>query len=474
MKSPRHYTQSTHQALADAKPMPFWLDNPLAAPEVKPALVGQEKADLVVVGGGFTGLWTALIAKERDPGRDVVLIERETCPSGASGRNGGFMLGCYVDYFVLPNYKGQEPELVELGLRNRREIEETFDRYSIDCDHEPNGWIIAATKPWMVPRLQEIADLGEASGMKSIVWDRDEVQQAVRSPSYHGGVFQPDAIATVHPAKYAWGLKRVCEQLGVRIFERTPATSLSETATGMRIDTPYGSLTSQNVALATYAHPSLVRKLRWWRVPVYSHVLATEPLTDEQMDSIGWAGRQGIIDLATFLNYYRLTKDNRVIWGFTDATVYRGRKLSPEFEQDFALFERMSADFFTRFPQLEGIRFTHRWGGALETSSRAAPFFGTTNRGRVAFAHSYMPGVGASHGGATTMLDLLAGAKTQYTEVPMVGGRGVYGSPSLRPLPPQPLLGIGIDLVRKALQREDDTGKKPLLIKALNRAGFTF
>ena len=473
MKSSRAVPISAYEAVADAKPMPYWLDSPLA-PEVKPALVGHQRADLVVVGGGFTGLWTALIAKERDPGLDVVLIERETCPSGASGRNGGFMMGCYVDTFVLPNYPGQEQAMVDLGLRNRREIEETFDRYSIDCDHEPNGWIIVATKPWMVSKLKEIEKLCEGIGEKSVFWDRDQVQAAVHSPSYHAGVFQPDAIATVHPAKYAWGLKRVCEELGVRIFERTPATGLSETATGVRVDTPYGSVTAKNAALGTYAHPSLVRKLRWWRVPLYSHVLATEPLTDEQMASIGWAGRQGIIDLATFLNYYRLTKDNRIIWGHTDATVYRGRSVRSEFEQDFELFRRMTGDFFERFPQLEGIRFTHRWGGALETTSRTAPMFGSTHSGRVAYAHGYMPGVGGSHGGATTMLDLLAGAKTQYTEIPLVSGRGMHGSPSLWPFPPQPLLSLGVNLTRHALQRTDDTGKHSLMIKALTRVGFKF
>lgn len=469
-----HRDQSTPlAAIADAAPRPFWLDSP-NAPAVHPALVGEDRADLLVVGGGFTGLWTALIAKERDPDRDVVLIERESCPSGASGRNGGFMLGCFVDYFMLPRYEGQEQALTDLAYRNRADIEQALATHGIDCDLEPNGWIVAGVKPWHLRRLKDIADTGNQAGMTSFLWDQDEVQAAVHSPELLGGVFQPDAIAIVHPGKLAWGLKHACEQVGVRFFEGTPATTMSKRSGGARISTPYGAISAEKVALATYAHPSLARSLKWWRIPLYSHVLATEPLTSDQLAAIGWEGRQGIIDLVPFLYYYRLTHDNRIIWGHVDATLHRGRSVHAEFEQDHRVFAKMARDFHNRFPQLDGIRFTHRWGGALDTTSRAAPFFGTLAGGRVAYANGYMAGVGASHAGATIMLDLLAGARTPYTEVPLVSGPGIHGTPSLRPYPPEPFLSLGMAITRVLVAREQETGNSSWLTRLLSAAGFIF
>lgn len=461
------------RALADAEPVPFWLDRP-DAPQVHRALVGDETADLTVVGGGFTGLWTALTAKERDPSRDVVLLERESCPSGASGRNGGFMLGSFVDYFYFPKYKGQEQAMMDIARDNRAQIEAALQRNEIDCDFEPTGWVMTAIRHWHLDALREITEASESVGMASIPWDQDQIQDALRSPQFLAGVFQPEAIATIHPGKLAWGLKRACERAGVRFFERTPATAIEEVRAGIRVTTPFGTVTSAQAALGTYAHKSLIKSLRWWRIPVYSHVLATEPLTDDQMASIGWDGRQGFIDLDPFLYYYRLTKDNRIIWGYVDATLHWNRAVRAEFEQDFTVFDGMASDFMRRFPQLEGIHFSHRWGGALDNSSRAAPFFGTTHRGRVAYANGFVAGVGASRAGATIMLDLLAGESTPYTELPLVSGGSPHGRPALRPYPPEPFLTLGMKLARAAVLKEQETGQRHWVTRTLGRLGYIF
>jgi glycine/D-amino acid oxidase-like deaminating enzyme len=471
--SPKAHQNAANQALADARPFPFWLDGP-DAPAVHAPLIGDEQADLVVVGGGYSGLWTALLAKERDPGRDVVLLERESCPSGASGRNGGMMLGSLVEYSYLPYYKGQEKQLVDIARENMSQLQLALSRYAIDCDFELNGWVMAATKPWQLTELEEIKRTGELGGMTSILWNADEMQAEVHSPELLGGVFQPDLVALVHPGKLAWGLKRACEQLGVRFFEFTPATAFAENPGGVRVDTPYGTVTARNAVLATYAHPSLIKSLRAWRIPIYSHVLATEPLTSEQMASIGWAGRQGIIDLDPYFCYYRPTADNRIIWGIVDATLHRGRAVSSDFEQDLPLFSTMARQFASRFPQLEGVRFTHRWGGALDNTSRAAPFFGTVAAGRVAYCHGFSTGVGATRAGAEIMLDLLAGRSTPYTQLPLVSGRGLHGRPFLRPYPPEPFLSIGMRLVQHAIAKEAETGHRHWTAKALNRLGYIF
>lgn len=467
----RGTSQPARRALSEAKPTPFWLDSP-NAPDVHPALVGDESADLTVVGGGFTGLWTALTAKERDPSRDVVVLERQSSPSGASGRNGGFMLGAFVDYFNLPKYPGQEKEMMDIARDNRAQIEAALARNEIDCDFSPNGWVITATRPWHHDRLKYVKETGEQVGLTSIAWDRSEVQDALHSPEFLAGVYQPEAVATVHPGKLAWGLKRACERAGVRFFENTPATSLDDRSAGIKVKTSLGSVTSAQVALATYAHPSLIPSLRHWRIPVYSHVLATEPLTAAQMDAIGWEGRQGFIDLDPFLFYYRLTKDNRIIWGYVDATSHWNRGVRAEYEQDFAVFDSMAAAFMRRFPQLEDVNFSHRWGGALDTSSRAAPLFGTTKKGRVAYALGYQPGVGASRAGATIMLDLLEGASTPYTQLKLVSGGRMHGRPSLRPFPPEPFLSIGMKVAHRAVLKQQETGQHNVVTKTLERLGF--
>lgn len=312
------------------------------------------------------------------------------------------------------------------------------------------------------------------AGLTSIYLDRDEVQAELRAPQLLAGVFQPDAAALVHPGKLAWGLKRACERLGVRIFESTPATSLADARTGVRIDTPSGSVVSPAAALATFAHPSLVKRLRKWRVPIYQHILVTEPLTPQQLGSIGWRNRQGFLDLDAFYHYTRLTKENRILWGYSAAMLYPGRGIGVEHEQDASVFATMCREFALFYPQLEGVGFSHRWGGALDIDSRLAPFFGTIADGRVAYAHAYMPGIGASRVGATIMLDLLAGESSPYMRLPLVSGRGFHGRPSLRPYPPEPFLSLGMRLAKRGLRKEIDSGKRGWAARMLNRAGYHF
>jgi glycine/D-amino acid oxidase-like deaminating enzyme len=461
-------------ALTDAKPSSLWLDLPDRPPESAP-LVAKESCDLLIVGGGFTGLWTALQAKERDPQRDVVLIDRGRSPSGASGQNGGFLLGSLVDWFDLPRFPGQEDELVRLGQENLREFQEALNRYDIDCDLEANGWVVAAHEPEQLPELKRVKEVGEAAGLESILLDREEAQAELHSPLLLGAVYQPGAVCLVHPVKIATGLRRACETLGVRIYESTPATSLERVGAVMEVRTPQGSASAPMVALATFAHPSLLTSLRKWRVPLYQHILATEPLSAAQLDTLGWKRRQGFLDLDFFYHYTRLTADNRLLWGYMDGTLYPNRRVGPECEQDMSVFTRMLGDFARHYPQLEGVRFTHRWGGALDLNSRLAPIFGTSYDGRVAYANGYMPGVGASRVGGSVMLDLLGGDRSSpYLRLPLLTGRGAHGRPSLRPYPPEPFLSIGMNAVRRGLDKERQTGTRGLALQALNRIGYHF
>jgi glycine/D-amino acid oxidase-like deaminating enzyme len=273
----------------------------------------------------------------------------------------------------------------------------------------------------------------------------------------------------VHPAKLAWGLAAACEGIGVRIAERTPATRLASDSDGVTVQTRDGVLRARRVALAAGAFPSMIRRLRPFIVPVYDYVLTTEPLTTAQLAAIGWRNRQGVSDTGNQFHYYRLTADNRILWGGYDAVYHFGHEVRRAYDQRPATFVTLASHFFATFPQLEGIGFSHRWGGAIDTCSRFCAFFGTAHHGRVAYALGYTGlGVGASRFGARVMLDLLSGERTELAELQMVRSRPL-------PFPPEPLAYLGVQATRWSLARADRrSGRRNLWLRALDAAGMGY
>ncbi|MGK5627593.1 NAD(P)/FAD-dependent oxidoreductase [Streptomyces sp. URMC 123] len=458
------------QSLADAQPVPYWLDDP-ERPRPRPALVGEEHCDLLVVGGGYSGLWTALNAKERDPDRDVVLIEGQEVGWAASGRNGGFCAASLTHGFGngLARWPDEAATLTDLGKRNLDGIESAIARHGIDCDFERTGEIELATEPHQVDELRETAEEAGRLGLDLTYLDRDAVRAEVHSPTFLAGLWDRTGVAMLNPARLVWGLKRACLERGVRIYEHTRAASLSGRGPGMAVRTPYGRVHARQVALGTNAFPSLVRRVRAYVVPVYDYVLTTEPLTEEQLASIGWRGRQGLSDSANHFHYFRLTSDNRVLWGGYDVIYHYGSRIAQDFHQRPETFVKLAAHFFRCFPQLEGVRFSHTWGGVIDTCSRFSPFFGTAYGGRVAYAVGYTGlGVGASRFGADVMLDLLAGERTERTETEMVRTKPL-------PFPPEPVRWAGIGLTQWSLSRSDaHGGRRNLWLKAMDRVGLGF
>ncbi|MDI3388357.1 FAD-dependent oxidoreductase [Streptomyces sp. B-S-A8] len=458
--------------LAGVKPVPYWLDDP-ARPAAEPALTGGEQCDLLVVGGGYSGLWTALGAKERDPGREVVLIEAREAGWAASGRNGGFCAASLTHGFGngLARWPGELPKLEELGARNLDEIEAALARHGIDCDFERTGEIDVATAPHQVDELTELygemSRLGLADGVELL--DRDAVREQVDSPTFHGGLHDRAGVAMLNPAKLAWGLKAACLRLGVRVHENTPATALVRHGAGMAVRTPYGRVLARRVALATNVFPSLVKRVRPLTVPVYDYALTTEPLTQDQLDAIGWKNRQGLGDAANQFHYFRLTADHRILWGGYDAVYPYGGKLDAALDHRPETYARLAGHFFDCFPQLAGLRFSHAWGGAIDTCSRFSAFFGTAHQGRVAYAAGYTGlGVGATRFGADVMLDLLAGEPTERTCLEMVRTRPL-------PFPPEPFAWAGIGLTKWSLARADaHAGHRNLWLRTMDRLGLGF
>ncbi len=459
------------KSLAEARPVSYWLDQP-DVPEPEPALTGAAAADLAVVGGGFTGLWTALLAKERDSSADVVLLEARTAGWAASGRSAGFCSASLTHGLAngMARFPAEIARLERLGLENLDGIAKTVARHGIDCDFERTGALAVATAPWQLPRLRAGAKAARRLGHAVTLLDSGEVRAELDSPAYLGGAWYRCSCAMLDPARLAWGLRRACLDAGVRIHEHTPVQGITDSppaGAGVTLATPYGEVRAARAAVGTGAYPPLLRRLRHYLAPVYEYALMTEPLSDEQLGSIGWRHRQGAGDSGNQFHYYRLTWDNRILWGGHDAVYHNGGKITAEQDWRPATFARLAARFFGTFPQLEGLSFTHAWGGAVDTCSRSCAFFGTAHGGRLAYAAGYSGlGVGASRFGANVLLDLLAGEDTERTRLTLV-----RSTPA--PFPPEPVRSAVIQLTRASLASADrNNGRRNLWLRALDRIGF--
>ncbi|HEX2499328.1 MAG TPA: FAD-dependent oxidoreductase, partial [Actinomycetes bacterium] len=334
---------------------------------------------------------------------------------------------------------------------------------------ERTGELDVATEPWQVADLRSSVEPLRAHG-HDVQWlDGPELRQQVASPTYRAGLWDRNGVAMLDPARLAWGLRAACLRLGVRIFENTEVTTVDRGTTGVVLGTPHGRIRAYRAALCTNAFKPLLRRIRQFVVPVYDYALMTAPLSAEQRAAVGWQHRQGIGDSANQFHYYRLSDDNRILWGGYDAIYHFGNALHPDLDRRAETFGLLAEHFFGTFPQLEGLRFTHAWGGAIDTCSRFSPFWGTALDGRVGYVAGYTGlGVGASRFGAAVLLDLLSGAPTERTELAMVRSKPV-------PFPPEPLRSGVIEATRRSLARADrNAGRRNLWLRTLDRLGLGF
>ncbi len=450
--------------------VPLWLDDP-ARPAARPALDGDGEADLVVVGGGLTGLWAALSALETDPGRDVVVLEAARLGWAASGRNGGFCAASLTHGLAngQRRWPRELPTLLRMGAENLDEIEETVARLGIDADFRRTGELTVAVEPWQVEALRGTCTLARGLGEEVQFLDEAGVRARVHSPTYLAGLWAPRSTALVNPARLTWGLAAAAERAGARVHEGTRVQAIQDDGDRVVLVTGSGRLRARRVVVGTNVFPSPLRRVRPFVVPVWDHVLATRPLTRQERAGLGWAGEEGVADAGNRFHYYRLTADHRLLWGGYDAHYYFGSDLRARRSRHPVTEARLARHLRRTFPGLAQVEFSHVWSGAIDTSTRFAPFWERAMGGKVVAVQGYTGlGVGSSRFGALVALDLLDGRETARTRLDLVRSRPV-------PFPPEPLRWAAIQATRRASATADrNQGRRGPWLRTLDALGLGF
>ena len=455
--------------------MSYWLRDAAPTDTADPPLDPGERldVDVAIIGAGFTGLWTAIALTDTDPALRVAVLEIESVAFGASGRNGGFCEASLTHGLAngIRHFPDELERLEHEGIGNLTGLIDFTRAHDIDCDLEETGTIAFADQPYQVDEFRAWVDEAAEYGEELIFLDRTAAQVEVHSPLWQAGLYRPPGRdLMLDPAKLCRGIARVARGRGVRIHEHTQVTSLKRHAGGVVVSTTSGAtVRAGHVVVATSAYSGWLRRLSPKFVPVYDYVIVSEPLTPERRACIGWRGRQGLSDANNQFHYFRLTADDRILWGGYDAIHYFGSRVGPELDQRPATFARLEAQFFRAFPQLDGLTFPYRWGGAIDTTSRFTVTFGQTMGGRVTYALGYTGlGVGASRWAGGVVRDFILRPDEDRLRLRIVTSTPV-------PFPPEPLRSLAVETVRRELDRADrNEGRRGIILQTLDALGIGF
>ena len=450
----------------------FWLEDAGDDLSPRPPLDGSIDVNVAILGAGFTGLWTALELLKREPSLRVAVVEREIAGFGASGRNGAWCSGeLNIGMDLLAERHG-----TEAAKAVRRAMHDTVDEVAraaaeegIDAGFRKGGTLLVARGPAEMPALRATAEEYERFGFGEHcrVLDRDELDRRLRVDGAAGALHLPDCAA-VHPGRLVRGLARAVERRGGTIFEQTPVTSFSagtrtapvadtRTAPGTGpagggravLRTPTGDVRAETVVLAGEAYLAELPQLHRQLLPIYSLIVLTEPLTDEQWAAIGWSGHECVSSFRLTIDYLSRTPDGRVLFGGRGAPYHFGSRIDPRFDRDETTHAMLRRMLVRWFPALRGIRFTHAWGGPLGMPRDWMPSFSFDPGAGIASARGYTGhGVATSNLAGRTLADLITGRRSALTELPFVNHRS-------RDWEPEPLRWMGARFVKLSMMRLD-------------------
>jgi glycine/D-amino acid oxidase-like deaminating enzyme len=396
-------------------------------------LRGNHTADVVIVGGGFTGLSSAYHIRQRYPDKKIVILEGACCGYGASGRNGGFCVATsLLDWEQTdPDIRQQSMGVSQYGLNF---IKQMIAEYGIECDLEENGMLEVATEDKHIRSLEEYHAELKSFGLNSTLHYGKELEREIKSPFFVAGLTEPHG-AILNPAKLARGMKRIVEQNDIDIFERTVVTRITPGKVHL-IDTELGEIRAPVLVLAVnaYAHKLGFFKNRVFPVSVYQ--IATEPLSKTQWEAIGWANRQGLSDARLMYSYSVPTADGRILMGGREYAYYDNDAISSG--NDKIVTQRVKENLYSFFPQLEGLRIEHAWGGTNAFTIGKVPAVGVMgDHKNIYYGFGISEGVPSTQTFGRIIADLMAGESNPFTnhfivnrKMPYIGPkslRGVFG-----------------------------------------------
>ena len=430
----------------------YWLEE-AGEPEPAPPLEGDRTADVLIVGGGFTGLWTAWHVKQLEPEARVVLLEADGCGRGPSGRNGGF---CNVMWFSLPSMRrrwGDGPALAVARAADRavHEVGAFCEREGVDAWFRIGGYLQVSTAcahdDAFADALASCRELGVGDAARPL--SAEEVAARCASPAFRTAAYYPSA-ATVQPARLALGLRERLLARGVQLHESTPVRTLRDAPDGVEARTMAGNVRARRAVLA------IGGALKSWRSPLRhrltiasSHIVLTEPVPD-LLEEVGWTGGECITDSRALIDYFRTTPDGRILFGWGGGRIAMGARLHGRSELDPAVIARTAEHLHTIFPGLAGRRITHAWGGPIDASPTHLPMVVPLPGGSAFAAAGYTGnGVGPSHMVGRTLASLALGRDDEAARLPFVE-RWPH------PVPPEPFHWIGGELIRLGIMAKEE------------------
>jgi glycine/D-amino acid oxidase-like deaminating enzyme len=454
--------------MSDLATRSYWLG--LDEYTANPPLDGDAEVDVAIVGGGFTGLWTAYLLLEEKPDLRVAILEAEAVGYGASGRNGGFcMTKVHNSLTELAEVVGDEEarKIHRAATRAVESVTEISQRESIACDLQPNGLLMVSTNAVQDGRLERELETVARLGLEEDYtrFDRAQAQDQLHSERVRLG-YREHHGTILNPARLARGLKTVVERLGGTVYEGTAVAEWDEQPGGVVLRTPHGSVRADRAIVGGNAYGTQWRPTRRRLLPFYTYISLTRPLSDEEWERVGWKGREGVEDFRASIHYFRPTIDGRILWGGRDATFHPDGPRA-EYDTDVDCFRRLRESFEWFFPQLADVPFEHEWGGPIALTGHSIPGVGWLDdlSRKVGFAYGYNGhGVAISHVAARALVDMLGDRKSDWTDLWFVG----------RPPPDAGPPGFVRDAITRmslrSVIRADDEGREvrtPLPIRAM-------
>ena len=415
-------------------------------------VTGEVAVDAAVIGGGLVGLATAIALKRRDPALDVAVLEAKTVGYGASGRNGSFAMTVVGLGFATTamlrgkEFLGRAHAYMERCVDS---LEGFIDEAGLACDKIRPGFLRVATTDAYVKRLQRQVELMTSLGFDGITWiDAPATREMVDSQRYLGAMWEP-RLVLVDPAKLVREEKRFALGLGVRVFEASPVLAIAKANGVHRLLTPQGSVSARKLAFATNAYSHVFGELARLQVPAFTYMVATEPLTAEQLAPIGWEGEQGIEDARNLIHYYRLTPDKRIVIGGGPVGLARGSELDRD--SDERAWRHLERHIHWLWPHLSDVSITHRWGGPFSVTVDLTPALGYvgSDRDAVYSVGCIGHGVSMSYANGQVLAELLLPDGQELVPAcPFVNRR-------VLPWPAEPLADAAKYALRAYLQAED-------------------